>query len=836
MRILKLLLVLGSIAGATSITSAVGGNPNPLLTTGDIWAGTTNGAPTNLPAGASGTFLGSNGIGIAPTYQLINYSSLTGTVPTWNQSTTGSAATLTTPRTIATSGDAVGTATSFNGSANISIPTTVVAVNGAAVPASKTIVGTNASSQIVDASAATLANNTTGSAAKWTTPRTLAWTSDATGSMSVDGSGNASTALTLATVNSNVGSYGAASTVPVVTVNAKGLVTAVSTATITPAAIGAASVASPTFTGTVTTPAFTLSGANTGLFTSTSGSMGVTSGATGTMLVGAGVGAVPTWSASPSVAGTLTSTDASALANGVVVGGNAGMGTAVASGSGAWFGPTGGNSITAGTENGVMAAPTYMDITSPGSIQAQAATTFSLAIGSVYSFIALSASTSGVTLNGTTTIGSGTGTAVLTSGVVSTLSGTNLVLGNGSTIPQSTFQPALSGGTTGALTKWTGSSTLGNAVANTDYLPVANPTATGTLTAPVIVGGLSDVRIADWAGSSGIGWIGQSNTYNSGSGTYSAGILFNGGLTAIEGSISQGVQINVNRSTVGLFNTTGVTITGNLFNTLGANLNSAGALGASAGTYGALVGAYSNMQSSSRGGLIVAMPSGYTGNPLQVDLAGSSTVFAVGSGGAITSNATGTAISAPNGNISAQGAASTGGEVIGGTAAIGTANYNSTYGWVGLSGKNGASNATDFGILFDATGSPNLNSSASSSGYILAAGIQEANWNTASFNFTEPVTFNGIVARQSYNRNTSATLGNVTVSALYSVISLEPGSSNPTTLTSIPNGTVDGQQLTLIQNAPATCVVSSSNLVATFSLTAGSSRNLTWNAANSKWL
>jgi hypothetical protein len=163
------------------------------------------------------------------------------------------------------------------------------------------------------------------------------------------------------------------------------------------------------------------------------------------------------------VAGTLTSTDASALANGVVVGGNAGMGTAAASGSGAWFGPTGGNSITAGTENGVMAAPTYMDITSPGSIQAQATTTFSLAIGSIYSFTALSASTSGVTLNGTTTIGSGTGTAVLTSGVVSTLSGTNLVLGNSSTIPQSTFQPALSGGTTGALTKWTGSSTLGNA-------------------------------------------------------------------------------------------------------------------------------------------------------------------------------------------------------------------------------------------------------------------------------------------------------------------------------------------------------------------------------------
>ena len=57
----------------------------------------------------------------------------------------------------ALSGDATSTAT---GGA-----TSVVKVNGGAIPASKTIVGTNSSNQIVDASAATLANNTSGNAA-----------------------------------------------------------------------------------------------------------------------------------------------------------------------------------------------------------------------------------------------------------------------------------------------------------------------------------------------------------------------------------------------------------------------------------------------------------------------------------------------------------------------------------------------------------------------------------------------------------------------------------------------------------------------------------------------
>jgi len=64
-------------------------------------------------------------------------------------------------------------------------------------------------------------------ATKLKTARDLALTGDATATFSgFDGSANISTAITLATVNSNVGSFGDGTTVPNFTVNAKGLITA----------------------------------------------------------------------------------------------------------------------------------------------------------------------------------------------------------------------------------------------------------------------------------------------------------------------------------------------------------------------------------------------------------------------------------------------------------------------------------------------------------------------------------------------------------------------------------------------------------------------------------
>jgi uncharacterized protein CbrC (UPF0167 family) len=65
-------------------------------------------------------------------------------------------------------------------------------------------------------------------ATKWATARNLSLTGDATATLSsVDGSAAVSAALTLATVNATVGTFGDEVTVPTLTVNAKGLVTSI---------------------------------------------------------------------------------------------------------------------------------------------------------------------------------------------------------------------------------------------------------------------------------------------------------------------------------------------------------------------------------------------------------------------------------------------------------------------------------------------------------------------------------------------------------------------------------------------------------------------------------
>jgi len=119
---------------------------------------------------------------------------------------------------------------------------TVVGINGTilsglATGILKNTTGTGVPSIAVAGDFPTLNQNTTGSAATLTTGRTISITGDlAYTSPSFDGSGNVTAAGTLATVNTNTGTFGSAIQVPQFTVNGKGLITAVSNITITPAA------------------------------------------------------------------------------------------------------------------------------------------------------------------------------------------------------------------------------------------------------------------------------------------------------------------------------------------------------------------------------------------------------------------------------------------------------------------------------------------------------------------------------------------------------------------------------------------------------------------------
>lgn len=107
------------------------------------------------------------------------------------------------------------------GSASAIIP---IAGNGAFVDTStdQTIGGTKTFSNTIDGSI----DGNAGTATKLATARDISLSGDATGTASFDGSANATIATTLATVNSNIGTY------TKVTINAKGLATAGSQASL----------------------------------------------------------------------------------------------------------------------------------------------------------------------------------------------------------------------------------------------------------------------------------------------------------------------------------------------------------------------------------------------------------------------------------------------------------------------------------------------------------------------------------------------------------------------------------------------------------------------------
>lgn len=198
----------GSNSGITFFIEGSSGGPSGgngsdfYLIAGSGTSGTSNGGNFNLVAGLkhgggiNGTFNFSNGVGNP--YGALSFAGLSSNRSFIFPDTSGTIALLSTAGTVTS-------VTSADGNATVATSTTTPVI---------TIV----------------------SAPKFQTGRTISISGDLTyTSPSFDGSGNVTAVGTLATVNSNVGTFGSVTKASIVTVNGKGLVTAISESTITPA-------------------------------------------------------------------------------------------------------------------------------------------------------------------------------------------------------------------------------------------------------------------------------------------------------------------------------------------------------------------------------------------------------------------------------------------------------------------------------------------------------------------------------------------------------------------------------------------------------------------------
>ena len=106
----------------------------------------------------------------------------------------------------------------------------ISAATSAATP--NTLVLRDSSGNIAVTSITGNVNGNAASATKLANSRSISITGDASWTVNFDGSANATAGLTLNTVNLSPGTFGSATTVPIVTVNGKGLVTSITTASI----------------------------------------------------------------------------------------------------------------------------------------------------------------------------------------------------------------------------------------------------------------------------------------------------------------------------------------------------------------------------------------------------------------------------------------------------------------------------------------------------------------------------------------------------------------------------------------------------------------------------
>ena len=355
----------GQFVVATSTT-----NYGPVTLSGDIQESATTAGQVAVRA--------INGIGLSGTPS-------TGQVLT---ATSSSAANWQTP----SSGGITALTGNVTASGSGSVAATVVKINGASVPAAGSLTTGNVL-QVNGASSVTYAALNLAGGANYVTgnlpisnvaPGTSAqvlmsnatpattWTT-----ISGDATFGATGALTLATVNSNVGTFGSATSIPVVTVNAKGLITAVTTATPTVTVISGITVSgTPSVNQVLTatsssaanwqTPGSAASVTGSGVWHSTSGALdsAASKGTAAQMLI-TNSGATDTGWVSLSGDATITAAGVvtNAKINGISVTGTPSTGqiiTATSSSAATWQNAPSGSFTAGGDLSGTSSSQTVI--------------------------------------------------------------------------------------------------------------------------------------------------------------------------------------------------------------------------------------------------------------------------------------------------------------------------------------------------------------------------------------------------------------------------------------------------------------------------------------------